>query len=426
MEEFEMKRYAGFVMIALLIAAMFTGCERKQEASGGAAAPSGGTITLKWAFWGAEPTELIAKFNQEHPNVKLEYEMLSSDQYVNIINTRLMSNEGPDIFSPRFIDNYEKLIAEGRIMDLTNEPFIQNYSDGTLEQIRASDNKIYAFTASALFLFCFYNKDIFAAQNIEVPTNWQEYLTVCEKLKKAGIVPQVQGLKDLWQCKYVGADPVLTMTMYDGMWPEKLMKGEVKFTDPNVVESYKRIQTFIDRGYLMEGAVGLTFIQAWELFCGGKAAMMAGGTWYSAQAFPSAVPSFELGVMPIPFNMEGEPQVVPYGAISEMQVVNKDSKHLEEAMAFAEWFSQTENLQVYADTTKNLSAGRNVKNQFAPEVALYDELLNNNKVIQFKKEPATITTDYGKVIQNMILGTMDPQAVALELQKKVEETVLKK
>lgn len=387
---------------------------------------SGKKVTLKWAFWGPEPVEVIKKFNDEHPNITLEYEMLSSDQYVNIINTRLMSGEGPDIFSPRFVDNYEKLVSEGRVVELTDKEFMKNYSDEALNQIKASDGKIYAFTESALFLFCYYNKDIFKANNIAIPTNWEEYLEACGKLKSAGIVPQVQGMKDLWNCKYVGPDPVLTMTMRDNMWPEKLSKGEVKFTDANAVASYKRVEDLIKKGYIMDGSLGLTFIQAWQLFCEGKAAMMAGGTWYSAQAFPSAKPSFDLGVMPIPFNDKGEEQVVPYGAISGMQVVNKESKNIDEAMLFAEWFSQTENLQLYANTTKNMSPGRDVVNNFSPEIALYDELLKNYKTIPFKKEPATITTDYGKVIQNMLLGDMNAESAAAEMQKKVEETLLKK
>lgn len=436
-----MKKVLCLFLAIVVVFTLFTGCgssgktannaestsksSEPEKTAADTAKSSGKKVELKWSFWSPEPKEVIEKFNGSHPNVELQYEMLSSDQYINIINTRLMSGEGPDIFSPRFIDNYEKLIKEGRVVELTDKPFLKNYDEAALKQLVASDGKIYGITESSLALFVFYNKDIFKKNNLPLPTNWEEYLDVCEKLKKAGVTPQVQGLKDLWQCKYVAADPLISMLPKDIMFPEKLLEGKVKFTDPEVIDHYKRVETFIKKGYLMDGSIGLTFIQAWQLFCEGKAAMMGGGTWYSAQAFPSAKPDFELGVMPIPFNKKGEEQIVPYGAISGIQVINKESKNMDKALEFIEWFSQTENLQLYAKTTKNMSPGKDVKNDFAPEVALYDELLAKTKKIQFKKEPATITTDYGKIIQDMVIGAKTPEVVAQELQKKLEAIIKK-
>lgn len=420
-----MKRGLAVFLATIMVLSVLSGCRSKTQ-DGSASKTAGGSVTLKWSYWVPEPTATIAKFNKEHPNIKLEYEMLSSDQYVNIINTRLMSGEGPDIFSPRFIDNYEKLISDGAIVDLTDKKFLQNYLDSAMKQLVASNGKTYGFPDDILYLFCYYNKDIFKANNLSVPTNWEEYMDVCAKLKAAGIVPQVQGMKDLWQCKYVGPDPIVSMTQTDPSWGDKLSAGKVKFTDADVVSKYQRIADFIGKGYLMNGSLSLTFVQAWQMFCDGKAAMMAGGTWYTSQAFPSATPKFDFDVMPIPFNEKGQSPVVPLGAISGIQVINKKSSHVNQALQFAEWFSQTENLQVYANDTKQISAGKNVKNEFADELTKYEKLLKATKNIQFVKEPSTITTYYGQVIQNMVLGTMTPQQVCAGLQDQVNQTVLKK
>ena len=52
-------------------------------------------------------------------------------------------------------------------------------------------------------LGCFYNKDVFEEAGItELPTNWDEFTAVCEKIKAIGKTPLYYSGSDSWtlQC----------------------------------------------------------------------------------------------------------------------------------------------------------------------------------------------------------------------------------
>jgi raffinose/stachyose/melibiose transport system substrate-binding protein len=379
-------------------------------------------VTLTWTFWVPEPTEVITAFNDSHPNINVQYEMLSSDQYVNIINTRILSDEAPDIFAPRFMDIYESLVKQDKLVDLSDMPYIGNYDAEAIRQCTSSNGNIYGIPRSAVGWLGFYNKEIFAKYNLELPLYWEDYLEVCETLKANGVVPQIQGAKDLWQGRHI-LDPNLVAVSRDPLFDNKLATGEAKFTDPDPLEGFQRFEDFIKKGYLHEGSLSLSFIQAWQLFCEGEAAIMQGGTWYSAQAFTQFKPSFEYGCIIFPIATRGETPVVPYSSNAEMQVVYKEGDHVEEALIFLEYLSQPEALELYARTTKTMSAGVGIKADFSEEAILMQEFLDNVGKFQRTKQPSQITNDLRKAQQDIIFGNKTAEEAAEAVQKKLDASL---
>lgn len=61
-----------------------------------------GQITLQVVDWSdgsaAQREEFHKKFEETHPNIKIEYTMLTVDQFKNTIVTMIKSGEGPDCF----------------------------------------------------------------------------------------------------------------------------------------------------------------------------------------------------------------------------------------------------------------------------------------------------------------------------------------
>lgn len=378
---------------------------------------SGTTLTM--AGWQPEYPEFWAKF-EEDTGIKIAYEMISSDQYLNIINTRLLAGEAPDIFAPRYFDTYEQIVAEGRVVDLSNEPFIDLLSDGAKAQIKASDGKYYSVPESQLKVCMFYNKDMFANYNLSVPTNWSEFLSVCQTLQDAGEVPYIQGMQDLWQCKYIGVDPMYRLSAQDPKFSAKMLTGETSFEDPQILEAYQKTEEFIKAGYVHEASIGLTFIEAWQMFCNGEAAMMSGGTWYSAQAFPEAEPTFTVGAAPMPLNYEGEEQFVIVGATSDMFCINAAGKNQGAALEYFQWWC--DHMDLYATYASHMIATKGETPAFSPESYIYDEL-NGYKEAIFQKEPSAVSTDYGKVMQDLFLGNTDSATIVDYLQTKLNDSL---
>lgn len=435
-----MKKIFAFGLSLAMLVSVFTACGesgKSQETTSGTTTEATtssvqGTearenVTLKWSAWDPEPKEFIKAFNDSHPDTKVEYEMLSSDQYINIINVRLLSGEGPDIFGSRFPSNYDTLIKDGNILELTGKPFLNNIEPSALAQVTTADGKVYGFPSSTLWYLVYYNKDIFKKYNLQLPTNWEEYVAVCEELKKNGVAPQIQGMKDLFQNEFVAVSPILSASLVDPKIDAKLLSGEAKFSDDILLKHFKRVEDFLKKGYLYDGSLGLTMIQAWQLFTEGKAAMMQGGTYYTAQTFPQFKPNFDYGIMPVPYNVKGESQKMFINATASNKVINAKGENVERTLEFVEWWNQKENLELYANSSLSISTGKGIVADFAPELKLYAEQMNNSAIEKrpVVKYPSEVSNEVGVAIQSMIIGKSADEAIKV-LQNKMDEVVAAK
>ena len=231
-----MKKFliAGCLLVILVSAHAFCGDTAAEEQK---------PVTITWSFWNPEPVETLAAFHESHPNIIVQYEQIASDQYLSVLNTRLMASEAPDLFATRSFDVYETLVAESRVIDLTDEPFMDNYQDSVRELVKAADGRNYGMTMTTLGILGYYNKDMFDEFNLTAPTNWQEYLEVSRVLKANGIVPQIQGMKDLWQNQFI-IFPEAAMNLKDDTWVEGLATGDSSYTDPECIEVFERLELY--------------------------------------------------------------------------------------------------------------------------------------------------------------------------------------
>ena len=120
----------------------------------------------------------------------------------------------------------------------------------------------------------FYNKDLFAANGIEVPQTWQALLDACDKLMDAGIQPLSMGIKDGWPQSvmanmFAGTD----LLARDPHWGAKRNADEVKFNNPDLAKAMEKYQTICTK-YSGQSITGVTYTQMLELFFTGRAAML--------------------------------------------------------------------------------------------------------------------------------------------------------
>lgn len=124
----------------------------------------------------------------------------------------------------------------------------------------------------------FYNKKIFADNDIEIPTTLDELTAAAEKLKAAGVTPFVASGKTGWTIsRWVGA------LLFSTLGPdalEKVRDGEAKLTDPEYVAAAQMLQ---DLGpYFIDGISNLDYDTMNSQILNGQAAMMYMGTWFLA------------------------------------------------------------------------------------------------------------------------------------------------
>lgn len=138
--------------------------------------------------------ELVSGFEAEYPDVKVNVEAMSMDNYTDVIKLRFSTNEAPDVIfgQPK---SYTDLIDNGMIMDLSDQEFAGRLSEGATNCVTYND-KIYGVALDQMANVVFYNKDIFEEQGLSVPTTYDEFIDVCKKLKEAGITPCAAGYTD--------------------------------------------------------------------------------------------------------------------------------------------------------------------------------------------------------------------------------------
>lgn len=114
----KMKKIGALSLAAAMTASMLGGCampgiengetDSAQQTEAAAAAPAqaeestDGKVTIRVVDWSDGSVQQREKFHEEfmekHPNINIEYTMLTVDQFKNTIVTMIKSGEGPDLF----------------------------------------------------------------------------------------------------------------------------------------------------------------------------------------------------------------------------------------------------------------------------------------------------------------------------------------
>ncbi len=302
------------------------------------AAAAGEVTTIR--FYGSDSEynqNIVAGFEKENPDIKVEIVPVDFDNAEQVIKTGIASGDPVDVsfFWGTQISTFAR---DGMALDLTpyleannnewKDTFIQTYLDGGMYE-----GRYYAVSYQPVIETIFYNKDLFAQYNVEVPTTWDEYMKACETFKQNDIYgignwsgQNHQLLEFAYQ--YMANDGTL----------ESVTAGETDFTTctglKNCLENWKAAY---DNGYWYpgEGALTSTKDQTQAAFYQGKIATLfdAGS---NAGSYAQDC-DFEVGVMKFPLVEEGGKYAV--NVVTNALFIPANAKHPEEAVKFIQYYT---------------------------------------------------------------------------------------
>lgn len=180
------KRFLLGSLTICIILSLFS-CKKKNEES--AFIPQLDTqtkckIEIAGTYFNFEALEAeFDRFNDFYPNVELVYTNL--DNYKKTIFTSLAGSNPPDIFVtfPWMLDksNYNPLFEyaenlSNKNLSSINQKLLYHMPDGSVPMVPVF------CSASGMLV----NEDIFKKEGIEIPTNYKQLITACQKLKDAG------------------------------------------------------------------------------------------------------------------------------------------------------------------------------------------------------------------------------------------------
>lgn len=322
-----------FLMAILIVAAVtLAGCG-STGGEGGKGKSSGPTITIfNSKVEIVDQLEALAKEYTEETGVKVEVLGAAGDQYMQQIQTKLTSNQGPSIFSVKPSDA-EKL--KSYLYDLSDEDYVQYIAPDMELKV---DDKIVGIPYGVEGLGLIYDKDMIDPKDI---SDFDSFVSTLEKFKSEDI----NGL-GLSQEAYFLIGHILNtpFALQDDplAYVEQLKKGEVKMADTKEFQDFAKYMDAIKAN--TKNPVEVTYDGVIGDFATGKTAMIHQGNWAYGM-FEDYDLDFELGMAPFP--LDGNDKLA-VGVGNNWAINNqKDEEEIKAASDFLNWMFTSETGQRY-------------------------------------------------------------------------------
>lgn len=248
--------------------------------------------------------ELIQGFEAANPDVKVTLNLFDHEGYKTSIRNFLTA-EAPDLVT-WYAGNRMLPYVNAGLFEPVNDVWKKHDLNNKLSSAAAAmtiDGKKWGVPYTYYQWGVYYRKDLFAANNITVPTNWAEFKAAGAKLKDAGITPITIGTKYLWTAAGVFDYLNLRTNGYD--FHMALTKGEIPWTDKRVVKTMNNWKELVDAGFFIENHAAYSWQEALAPMVQGKAAMYVMGNFAVAPLREAGLTKDQLGFFQFPAITEG-------------------------------------------------------------------------------------------------------------------------
>lgn len=404
-----MKKRAVSLLLAGAMMASLAGCGGGAATSSSTAADStetadtaasesssGEPITLRMAWWGSQERhdrtiEVIELYESLHPEINIEYEYYSFDDYFTKLKTLVASDQVWDIFQmggnfPMYMDKICPLneYIDSGVVD------VSNITDANLKTTQDTEGNQLGLSNGLNTYGIAYDPAMFEEAGVPEPTEtwtWDDYenaaMTITEKL---GIF----GSSSFLTSEFIAGCSAL-ITQYGDVGQYSFFNLDLTgmgFDDPTMLSPYIQMRAdMINAGaYPDAGASAeITNIEN-DFLVTGEAAM----TWVAANQFPTIYDvckeqgrTLKLATIPR-VSSDG-----PSGAViqsSQMMCVSQDSQNKEAAAAFISWFENDPDCNNILQAERGIPVNTNIRDTLSSAATEGQQIMYDfvNEVSQFE------------------------------------------
>jgi len=402
----------------IAIAITIIGCHSLQPLSKMSASTA---VTIKLSGWGGSPVEqkllsqVLQDFEAQHPTIKVKYEAIS-DQYMDVIKTRLVGEAAPDVF---YLDALEApFLMSQNILEplnayITPEFDLADFENTLLDSFKYQ-NQIYGLPKDYSTLVLFYNKKAFTAAGLSnPPTTWDELRKYSKqltgKLNRYGFGEIPELVRQAYKIKAFGGQ-LVDQNGYATFASEAALQGLQL-----VVDQYQK-----DRSSAQKSDVGTN--SASEMFGQGKVAMVIDGNWaipYLTETFPQI--EFATAEVPTINNKKGTM------VLNVAYVMNKQTQHKAEAWELISYLTGKEGMQKWTGTGFALPTRKSVAEKLG-----YDQDPLRSPLVagvnyatpwQVGKYPAAIVNNFDNQFVSALLGQQPLKQAMLRSQNEANKQI---
>ena len=288
--------------------------------------------------------EIVAEWNDEHPDVQVTYDGAEWDSVHDKLLTAFEGGDPPDII--HYEASAGQVFAEGGYFadldPLLSDEFKSGIADDVWDTVKYDDYG----TAGVPFLMenrlPIANATLLKEAGVKIPTpddpwTWDEFAAAAKKLTT----------DDTYGVAFPLGDPANAMvTLSQNFGGEYVADGPEISAGDEEIEVPERIHAMLyDDKSASSDTVSLTSTDALPGFFGGKYAMVFGATWLRQQMVEESPDGFDWVTIPPIEGTEGATQAVNPQTLS----VAAQSEHPEEAAEFIEFFLDGQNMARLAE-----------------------------------------------------------------------------
>ena len=336
-------KIAGYGSLAAFIAA----CGGSTPGTSTSVTAKGGTMSLGSYQSDSVPkkalADLVTSFTSANGGTKVNINTVDHGTFQNQITSYLQGTP-EDVFT-WFSGHRMRFFASKGLASPIDDVWNAvkgNYTEGFANSVKGDDGHVYAIPTSYYPWAVFYRKDVFAAHNYTVPTNWDDFKALCTKMKSDGLTPIAFADKDGWPA--MGTFDILNLRMNGYDFHVGLCTGQQKWSDPKVTAVFKKwaeITPFYSPAF-----AGLTWQQAADQLLRKQAGMYLLGLFVSQEflASGSQADLAQLDFFPFPHvGSQYDAEEALDAPIDVFMVTKKSptlSNDLGQAKAFMEYLSK--------------------------------------------------------------------------------------
>jgi N-acetylglucosamine transport system substrate-binding protein len=274
-----------------------------------------GGYGLQWVY------DAGAEFERAHPDIKAH--VWGNPRAWDQSRPRFLAGNPPDAFWCIHNINFWANLQDGLVADLDSlmdapaygqegVRFKDTFMPGTLAQGQYQ-GKQYFLPITYAIEGIWFNKRMFDEHGWTLPSTWDEFLALCEKIKTTGTAPLTH------QGKYPSYFGMIFRALLYKLGGEELLLAidnlePGAWQRPEVVRAAGLSRQLVEKGYILEGSSSFSHTEGQMIWLQGKAAMIPCGTWLESEMKNALPPGFEMRLMPVPGFREGKGGLKAMGA----------------------------------------------------------------------------------------------------------------
>jgi raffinose/stachyose/melibiose transport system substrate-binding protein len=423
----------GAVAAAITVTAVaLSGCAG--SGSGGSSADAN-TLTL-WHYESATSAmgmawnEAVKVFQEENPGITVNLEEKGFEQIRSTASQVLNSDEAPDVMEYNKGNATAGLLAsQGLLTDISDAvqqygwdqklaPSLQTTAKYTDQGIMGGD-AWYGIPNYGEFVTVYYNKDMFAAAGLQVPTTYDEFVKVMDAFVAQGVTPLAEAgaeypLGQLWY--------QLALTKANRQWVDdyQLYKAPVDWQGAETTYASTTLKDYVDAGYISKDVAGMKAEDAGTAFIAGQYPIFVSGSWWYGR-FINEMTGADWGI----FNFPGTK--LDLGSSGNLWVVPENAKNKDAAYKFIDITMRPE-IQAIIGNNGGLPVAADAADITDPKsqelIAAFTDITDADGLAFYPDWPTP--TFYDTLVgqlQNLVNGTSTPEQVNTGLGDEYESYV---